>query len=70
LSPFPVIPVSFSLYFYITYLQTGIQDGIAASWDAARGRATEVIDGLWVLVRKRGADGSVERYKALRRSLG
>lgn len=34
------------------------------SWSASRRRASHVIDGLWVLLKKRGADGSVERYKA------
>eukprot|EP00962_Isochrysis_galbana_P044567 scaffold17342_cov130-Isochrysis_galbana.AAC.7 len=48
----------------------GVPEDSLPSWDAARGRATEVVDGLWVLVRKRGADGAVERYKARWMDLG
>jgi hypothetical protein len=31
------------------------------SWSPTRRRASHVIDGLWVLLKKRGADGFVER---------
>ena len=33
------------------------------SWDAARGTATEVVNTLWVLVKKRGKDGKVVKCK-------
>jgi len=33
-------------------------------WDGTKKRAREVIDSLWVLLKKRGADISVDRYKA------
>ena len=46
-----------------TIAEEGVPEDSLSSWSSIEKRATEVIDGLWVLLAKRGPDGAIDRYK-------